>query len=321
MGPSRGYFSPPPSRQSYDHRPPTAPHPDLYGRPDMGRRHTYHPAVYEYPVYEMGVPVGYHPAFIGVPFDGGMGTRAPISRTTKACDACRSRKVRCDAGGMPGSTGTCSRCRESGRLCVYTATQKKRGPTPGRPARSQSSSNVVVDRRTSMDAGSATSDRRQTWSSSGHPPSSAGDPSRSSAIYAPHSAGPAPSVPWPYQYGYDERDVRHHPYRPPSGPRTAPLVERHRPSVSGWELQQGQPLPPPPPPPHPVGQAPPPPGPSHHPHEPRQPPIFDANYSLHPHPSSAWPQGPRRDYGYPPEYSRRSGSPPAAVRLAPLRRD
>jgi hypothetical protein len=59
-------------------------------------------------------------------------SRAPISRTTKACNACRSRKVRCDAGGMNnGETATCSRCKESGVSCVYTGQQRKRGPCPG----------------------------------------------------------------------------------------------------------------------------------------------------------------------------------------------
>ena len=61
-----------------------------------------------------------------------MGSRAPISRTTKACNACRSRKVRCDAGGLPnGEPGTCSRCKEAGMSCVYSGPQKKRGPCPG----------------------------------------------------------------------------------------------------------------------------------------------------------------------------------------------
>ena len=59
-------------------------------------------------------------------------SRAPISRTTKACNAYRSRKVRCDAGGLPnGEPGTCSRCREAGVECVYSGPQKKRGPCPG----------------------------------------------------------------------------------------------------------------------------------------------------------------------------------------------
>jgi hypothetical protein len=62
-------------------------------------------------------------------------SRAPISRTTKACNACRSRKVRCDAGGqaaaLVGSEMPCSRCKDAGLTCVYSAQQRKRGPTPG----------------------------------------------------------------------------------------------------------------------------------------------------------------------------------------------
>ena len=62
-------------------------------------------------------------------------SRAPISRTTKACNACRSRKVRCDAGGqaatLVGNEMPCSRCKDAGLTCVYSAQQRKRGPTPG----------------------------------------------------------------------------------------------------------------------------------------------------------------------------------------------
>lgn len=64
-------------------------------------------------------------------------SRAPISRTTKACNACRQRKVRCDAGATTGEMkpngepGTCSRCKETGIECVYTTEQRKRGPMPG----------------------------------------------------------------------------------------------------------------------------------------------------------------------------------------------
>ncbi|KAL7422792.1 hypothetical protein Q5752_002088 [Cryptotrichosporon argae] len=111
-------------------------------RPDLARRHSSHP--YEYNPATRA-PVGYAghllaPAYPAVPV---IGARAPISRTTKACNACRARKVRCDAGaGLPGAglgagagaggeTGTCSRCRESGVACVYTSVQKKRGPCPG----------------------------------------------------------------------------------------------------------------------------------------------------------------------------------------------
>lgn len=64
-------------------------------------------------------------------------SRAPISRTTKACNACRQRKVRCDAGATTGEMkpngepGTCSRCKETGVDCIYTTEQRKRGPMPG----------------------------------------------------------------------------------------------------------------------------------------------------------------------------------------------
>ncbi|KAI9633531.1 uncharacterized protein MKK02DRAFT_38186 [Dioszegia hungarica] len=91
-------------------------------RPDMYRRHS-------------GQPYDINPAtnriiYREFDFNPG-GSRVPISRTTKACNACRSRKVRCDAGGQSGETGTCSRCREAGVECSYTGAQKKRGPCPG----------------------------------------------------------------------------------------------------------------------------------------------------------------------------------------------
>lgn len=97
-------------------------------RPDLFRRHCSHP-------YE------YHPASRSAPYVSEMdllpafGSRAPISRTTKACKACRSRKVRCDAGGSTAvasdEPSTCSRCREAGISCLYSGAQKKRGPCPG----------------------------------------------------------------------------------------------------------------------------------------------------------------------------------------------
>jgi hypothetical protein len=63
-------------------------------------------------------------------------SRAPISRVTKACNACRSRKVRCDAGGLvavPLESGErpCSRCKAAEIMCVYPAHHRKRGPKPG----------------------------------------------------------------------------------------------------------------------------------------------------------------------------------------------
>ncbi|OWZ36586.1 hypothetical protein C347_00760 [Cryptococcus neoformans AD2-60a] len=71
------------------------------------------------------------------------GPRIPISRTTKACNSCRNRKVRCDAGAMNGGRAgeaPCTRCKEGNLECVYTNVQKKRGPCPGtaRPAGSRS---------------------------------------------------------------------------------------------------------------------------------------------------------------------------------------
>ncbi len=118
-------------------------------RPDILRRHSSHP--YEYPhqphQHSQNARSEGQPSSIAyAPISG---SRAPISRTTKACNACRGRKVRCDAGNLAsGETGTCSRCKEAGVECIYTGMQKKRGPCPG-SARPPSSSGTLRTRRLS----------------------------------------------------------------------------------------------------------------------------------------------------------------------------
>jgi len=120
--------------------------PTAASRPDLLRRHSSQPYEYSpasrpapYLVPAMSAPGpsytnhGHSPSSHHLDeYSPLIGSRAPISRTTKACNACRSRKVRCDAGGLPnGEPGTCSRCKESGVSCVYSGPQKKRGPCPG----------------------------------------------------------------------------------------------------------------------------------------------------------------------------------------------
>lgn len=126
-----------------EHRPSVdMPSTSVIYRPDLYRRHSAHP-------YEVNPATN---RIIYREFDfSPVGSRAPISRTTKACNACRSRKVRCDAGGSSsGDVGVCSRCREAGIECAYSGLQKKRGPLPGtaRPppnaVRRQSSQHVAV---------------------------------------------------------------------------------------------------------------------------------------------------------------------------------
>lgn len=96
--------------------------------PDLFRGHSSHP--YEYHPPCRPVPYGSNLDFLPA-----FGSRAPISRTTKACNGCRSRKVRCDTGGpeatASGEPSICSRCREAGMDCVYSGAQKRRGPCPG----------------------------------------------------------------------------------------------------------------------------------------------------------------------------------------------
>ncbi|ORY26585.1 hypothetical protein BCR39DRAFT_506624 [Naematelia encephala] len=126
-----GRYSPPVAPLSASHiQPPSGLDPHRRSstapRPDLFRRHSSHP--YEYGVTTPRPATSYQPS----DFAPVVGSRAPISRTTKACNACRSRKVRCDAGGSAsGEPSTCSRCRESGGTCVYSGVQKKRGPCLG----------------------------------------------------------------------------------------------------------------------------------------------------------------------------------------------
>ncbi|WWD20669.1 hypothetical protein CI109_105145 [Kwoniella shandongensis] len=129
------YFDERPPRPSHQHHiypvsPGSGSSSAASDRPGLLRRHSSHP--YEYSPSSSRPTTAYATGPIYEPdaYAGAMGGRAPISRTTKACNACRSRKVRCDAGGN-GELGTCSRCRESGVQCVYTGIQKKRGPCPG----------------------------------------------------------------------------------------------------------------------------------------------------------------------------------------------
>jgi hypothetical protein len=99
-------------------------------RPGVFRRHSGHP--YDIPSSSRPTSSYTPPRMQMEELSVATGSRAPISRTTKACNACRSRKVRCDAGGVTsGEPTTCGRCREGGIACVYSGPQKKRGPCPG----------------------------------------------------------------------------------------------------------------------------------------------------------------------------------------------
>ncbi|ORX99724.1 hypothetical protein K493DRAFT_212167, partial [Basidiobolus meristosporus CBS 931.73] len=46
-------------------------------------------------------------------------------KTSRACDACRRKKVKCD-GALPA----CSHCATSGLDCTFSYKPKKRGPSP-----------------------------------------------------------------------------------------------------------------------------------------------------------------------------------------------
>ncbi|KXS20701.1 hypothetical protein M427DRAFT_87225, partial [Gonapodya prolifera JEL478] len=50
---------------------------------------------------------------------------AKRKRSTKACDTCHRKKIRCN-GELP-----CSNCSHSKHQCAYTPSAKKRGPRVG----------------------------------------------------------------------------------------------------------------------------------------------------------------------------------------------
>ncbi|OCF30749.1 hypothetical protein I316_07636 [Kwoniella heveanensis BCC8398] len=173
-------------RPVYPPNTPSSSHSDGTGRPGLLRRHSSHP--YEYSPSSSRPTTAYATGPIYEADYAAMGARAPISRTTKACNACRSRKVRCDAGG--GEMGPCSRCRESGVQCVYTGVQKKRGPCPG-PRRPSTQSQSAASHRSSVGSIQSyvvTPTDEQPWSSRssyGFPPPPP----------PPMFAGPAPVDP------------------------------------------------------------------------------------------------------------------------------
>lgn len=183
-------------------------------------------------------------------------SRAPISRATKACNACRSRKVRCDAGGPKSSAAgeelPCTRCKDSGIQCVYTGSQRKRGPAPGanRPGQRRKPSSLELEMGATIGL-AAPHDMSRTRSTSSitsgnghyHPYAQPGGlPSPPSAYRVPPRVGN--DLP-PYQL--NERDLeRPHPSpydRPftgvPRAPMTAPLTGypprefEYRHSISG----------------------------------------------------------------------------------------
>lgn len=72
----------------------------------------------------------------GSPHSGQAASRAPIQRSTRACDSCRARKTRClesdsNPSGPQGVDHDCARCRELGLNCVWSGSVKKRGPAAG----------------------------------------------------------------------------------------------------------------------------------------------------------------------------------------------
>ncbi|KAI8833760.1 hypothetical protein BC829DRAFT_365745, partial [Chytridium lagenaria] len=54
------------------------------------------------------------------------GSGGKRKRTTKACDTCNRRKVKCDS-----AQPSCFQCSSHGLQCTYSREAKKRGPKQG----------------------------------------------------------------------------------------------------------------------------------------------------------------------------------------------
>ncbi|EXJ89227.1 hypothetical protein A1O3_02293 [Capronia epimyces CBS 606.96] len=60
------------------------------------------------------------------------GDKRKRSKTSRACDECRRKKVRCDAPTEPdGTPKTCSNCKKAGVFCEFERKPMKRGPSRG----------------------------------------------------------------------------------------------------------------------------------------------------------------------------------------------
>lgn len=111
-------------------------------RADMYLRHSSHPCA-SHQTRQL-----YTPQYDCPPFP--IGTRKPISRATKACNACRSSKVRCEAGAnnpcsVSAEPSRCSRCRKADIPCIFSDIQSKRGLCPGYEFSSPSTCTNAVD--------------------------------------------------------------------------------------------------------------------------------------------------------------------------------
>ncbi|WOO78832.1 Glucose transport transcription regulator RGT1 [Vanrija pseudolonga] len=231
-------------RTSIDHQhyPPAYMHDPPY-QLDIDRRHSYHPGQGA-PGYTPGPirpstskhqahrghpghpghpgQLPYHPEMVPFPGDG---MRTPISRTTKACDSCRARKVRCNPDPSALIPGTCTRCSEANRECVFTSTQKKRGPAPGKTARSATSSSSAA--RANAGPDETYRERRETWSSSSAPQYSHREYPQ--MVPGPYSAPAHGGEAWPWAPGAQPPAGEPMPRGPPEAPLSAPPAHYYHP--------------------------------------------------------------------------------------------
>ncbi|KXS12796.1 hypothetical protein M427DRAFT_388549 [Gonapodya prolifera JEL478] len=128
--------------------------------------------------------------------NGGSGGR---KKSSKACDACSSRKVRCD-----NLQPQCSRCRNLSLPCEYTRTVKKRGPPKGSSSSTYQRLRRLEELLTSVTSGDANASdvmevlkRRKTASGATAEQTTVSAPDSDTSTRSSHSESPPSSTEGP----------------------------------------------------------------------------------------------------------------------------
>lgn len=66
-------------------------------------------------------------------FDNSNGSTAPRkrSKTSRACDECRRKKIRCDSSELNHEPPLCTNCKRLSVFCMFSREPQKRGPSKG----------------------------------------------------------------------------------------------------------------------------------------------------------------------------------------------
>ncbi|KAH8601361.1 hypothetical protein B0O99DRAFT_681385 [Bisporella sp. PMI_857] len=79
---------------------------------------------------QMHSPSPVNNAMIEYRSDSGGASASKRSKTSRACDECRRKKVKCEFDD-PGDLGACKNCKRINSTCAYTRPPQKRGPSKG----------------------------------------------------------------------------------------------------------------------------------------------------------------------------------------------